>query len=111
MAVTADDTEHNVQHLLIFDPVNGELLAHELVKLTEPRQVQVYNLIHRLNGHSFPNHFTANGSNRAVNGVGAAIENQQLCLNGKSSGYHCDAVYQLNHCNGSRCGLVATPLG
>ncbi|MFY1634254.1 CU044_5270 family protein [Solwaraspora sp. WMMB335] len=45
VAVTADDTERNVQHLLIFDPVTGELLAHELVKLTEPRQVQVYNLI------------------------------------------------------------------
>ncbi|MFV2022896.1 CU044_5270 family protein [Micromonospora sp. LOL_023] len=45
VAVTTDDTEHNVQLLLIFDPVTGELLAHEVVKLTEPRQVQVYNLI------------------------------------------------------------------
>ena len=63
--------------------------------------------VHRLNGHSFPNTFTANGGLRAVNGVGAAITNQSLCLNGKTSGYHCDTVYQLNHCNGSRCGLVA----
>lgn len=63
--------------------------------------------VHKLSGHTFPNVFTANGGNRAVNGVGAAIENQQMCLNGKSSGYHCDSVYQLNHCNGDRCGLVA----
>ncbi|MFF5076225.1 hypothetical protein ACFY36_04185 [Actinoplanes sp. NPDC000266] len=63
--------------------------------------------VHRAVGHSFPNQFYANTGYRAVTGTGAAITGQQMCLQGNASGYHCDTVYQLAHCNGSRCGLVA----
>jgi hypothetical protein len=63
--------------------------------------------LHRAAGHSFPNQFYANTGYRAVTGTGAAITGQQMCLQGNASGYHCDTVYQLAHCNGNRCGLVA----
>jgi streptogrisin C len=62
---------------------------------------------HRRSGATFPNQFDAGPSIRGVFGTGTAVEGQRLCRNGKTTGYNCDDVYQLNHCNGSRCGLVA----
>jgi streptogrisin C len=61
---------------------------------------------HRRASDSFPNTFDAGPSNRGVAAARAAVENQRLCRNGKTTGHHCDNVFQLNHCKGSRCGLV-----
>ncbi|MEO3819304.1 hypothetical protein [Plantactinospora sp. B24E8] len=44
VAVTTDDEEHDVQLVLVFDRRTGELLAHENVRLSGPRQVLAYNL-------------------------------------------------------------------
>ncbi|WP_405428109.1 CU044_5270 family protein [Micromonospora sp. NBC_00617] len=44
VAVTFDDREHDQQSLLIFDPVTGELLAHELLTLA-PVRMGAYQLI------------------------------------------------------------------
>lgn len=44
VAVTFDDREHDQQSLLIFDPVTGELLAHELLTLA-PVRISAYQLI------------------------------------------------------------------
>jgi hypothetical protein len=38
--------------------------------------------------------------------VGFATEGQALCRYGKTTGKECSNVYQLNHCNGSRCRLT-----
>lgn len=44
---------------------------------------------------------------RDVNNRGNALEGQYICRNGKTTFKHCDNVYQLNHCSGSKCGLTA----
>jgi hypothetical protein len=63
---------------------------------------------HTRDGESHVNQFYYQpGLRRFVYATGAAVEGQGLCRYGKTTGYRCDFVYQLNHCNGSACGLVA----
>jgi hypothetical protein len=45
VAVTYDDGEHGQQSLLVFDPRTGELLAHELLTMSQPVKMDAYQVI------------------------------------------------------------------